>query len=56
MSDGYVTVTEILEERILQPTVDDVTMSAAIEDDTGQKAEETHTERQLSKFPATIEM
>lgn len=33
------TKTEILEERILQPTVDDVTPSGATEHDTGQRCD-----------------
>lgn len=31
----WMTMTETLEKRILQPTVDDVTLSGATEDDTG---------------------
>ena len=37
MRDGHVTVTEIWEERILYPTVGDVTLSAQ---DVGQRAAE----------------
>ena len=41
MRGGHVTVTEILEERRLQPTVGDVTLSAATQHDAGQRAAET---------------
>ena len=41
------TVIQILEERILQPTAGDVTLSAATQHDTGQRAAERH--RQLSE-------
>ena len=38
---GDVTVMKILEERILQPELNDVTLSGATENDTGQRPLET---------------